>query len=288
VIAAAATAVTPRTPASTYRAVTRGVVAGSVVWLVGLAAVAWFVTVRQAGTMDDMASGLGQVGGLAANDMEPLVFLGMWVGMMVAMMFPTVVPLVLAHRLVLEKRGEGLSSTVAMVVGYLSVWAVVGVIPLAVFLWFRDLSAEAIDSWWRPTLAGGVIVVAGVYQFTAWKARCLRVCQTPLTFVLNHDFGGGARRAFRAGVTNGLWCVGCCWALMSVLVVVGLMNLVWMAGLALVFLLEKHSPRPGLLTGAVGTGLILLGLVVIAAPELLPVVSGVPDSLPSMADTGGM
>jgi predicted metal-binding membrane protein len=264
------------------------VAVSSVIWLVGLAAAAWFLTVRQVDSMDDMSSGLGQVGGLAANDMAPVVFLGMWVGMMVAMMFPTVVPLVLAHRLVLQKRGEGVGSTAWMVAGYIGMWAVIGFIPLGAFLWFRDLSADAIDSRWLPTLAGGVIVVAGVYQFTPWKARCLRVCQTPLTFVLSHDFGGGARSARRAGVTNGAWCVGCCWALMSVLVVVGLMNLVWMAGLALVFLLEKHTARPGLLTGAVGTGLIVLGLVIVVFPDVLPVVSGAPDSLPSMGGTGGM
>jgi predicted metal-binding membrane protein len=263
-----------RTPAWTYRAVAHRVVISTVVWLSGLAALAWFLTIRQAGAMDDMASGIGQVRGLAPNDMEPLVFLGMWIGMMVAMMFPTVIPLVLAHRLVLQKRGEGLVPTVAMVAGYIGVWAMIGLLPLGAFLWFRDLSADAIDSWWLPTLAGGVIVVAGTYQFTAWKARCLRVCQTPFTFVISHDFGGGARSALRSGVANGAWCVGCCWALMSVLVVVGLMNIVWMAVLALIFLLEKHAVRPGLLTRVVGTGLIILGLTIIVFPDVLPVVSG--------------
>ena len=277
------------TPAWTYRAVTRRVVGITVVSLVGLAVVAWFLTVRQAQSMDDMSSGLGQVGGLGANDMEPVVFLGMWLAMMVAMMFPTVVPLVLAHRLVLQKRGEGVPPTAAMIAGYIGVWVVIGLLPLGAFLWFRDLSAGAIDSWWLPTLAGAVIVVAGAYQFTAWKARCLRVCQTPFTFVLSHDFGGGARSALRSGVVNGAWCVGCCWALMSVLVVVGLMNLVWMASLALIFLLEKHTARRGLLTRVVGTALIVLGLAIIVYPDLLPVVSGAPDRAPSMgSDMSGM
>ncbi len=270
------------TPAWTYRAVTHRVVITTVVWLLGLAAVAWFLTVRQVESMGDMSSGIGQVGSLARNDMEPLVFVGMWVGMMVAMMFPTVMPLVLAHRLVLQKRGDGVVPTAAMVAGYIGVWAVIGLLPLGAFLWFRDLSTDAIDSWWLPALAGVVIVVAGAYQFTAWKARCLRVCQTPFTFVISHDFGGGARSALRSGVANGAWCVGCCWALMSVLVVVGLMNLVWMAGLALIFLLEKHTARRGLLTRVVGTGLIVLGLAIVAFPDLLPVISGAPDAAPSM------
>jgi predicted metal-binding membrane protein len=261
------------TPAWTYRAVTHRVMIGTVVWLVGLAAVAWFLTVSQTESMDDMASGIGQVGGLVSNDAEPLVFLGMWVGMIVAMMFPTVVPLVLAHRLVLQKRGEGVAPTAAMVAGYISVWAVIGLVPLGVFLGFRDLSADAIDSRLLPTAAGVVIIVAGAYQFTGWKTRCLRVCQTPFTFVISHDFGGGTRTALRSGLANGVWCVGCCWALMSVLVVVGLMNVVWMAALALIFLLEKHSARPGLLTRAAGTGLIVLGFAIIVFPDLLPIVS---------------
>jgi predicted metal-binding membrane protein len=206
----------------------------------------------------------------------------MWLGMMVAMMFPTIVPLVLAHRLVLQRRGKGVGPTVAMVAGYIGVWAVIGLLPLGAFLWFRDLSADTIDSWWLPALAGVVIIVAGAYQFTAWKARCLRVCQTPFTFVMSHDFDGGARSAARSGVVNGAWCVGCCWALMSVLVVVGLMNLVWMAALALIFLLEKHAVRPGLVTRVVGTGLIVLGLAIVVFPDVLPVVSGAPDSAPTM------
>jgi predicted metal-binding membrane protein len=250
-------------------------------WLVGLAGVAWWSTVRQANSMSDMVSGLGQVGARAPNDMTVPVFLGMWVAMMVAMMFPTIAPFVLAHRMVVKKRGGGEFPTVAFVGGYLAVWSLIGVVPLIAFLAFRDVSAEAADSRWLPTLAGVILVVAGGYQFTRWKAVCLKHCRTPLSFLMTHDFGGGATSAFKAGLNHGAFCLGCCWALMAVLVVVGLMNLVWMAAIAIVFLLEKNWKHGVALTKIVGAGLIGLGLAVIVSPDILPNIAG------AAGDAGG-
>jgi predicted metal-binding membrane protein len=250
-------------------------------WLVGLAGVAWWSTVRQANSMSDMVSGLGQVGARAPNDMTVPVFLGMWVAMMVAMMFPTIAPFVLAHRMVVKKRGGGEFPTVAFVGGYLAVWSLIGMVPLIAFLAFRDVSAEAADSRWLPTLAGVILVVAGGYQFTRWKAVCLKHCRTPLSFLMTHDFGGGAPSAFKAGLNHGAYCLGCCWALMAVLVVVGLMNLVWMAAIAIVFLLEKNWKHGVALTKIVGAGLIGLGLAVIVSPGILPNIAG------AAGDAGG-
>ncbi len=250
-------------------------------WLVGLAGVAWWSTVRQANSMSDMVSGLGQVGARAPNDMTVPVFLGMWVAMMVAMMFPTIAPFVLAHRMVVKKRGGGEIPTVVFVGGYLAVWSLIGVVPLIAFLAFRDVSADAADSRWLPTLAGVILVVAGGYQFTRWKAVCLKHCRTPLSFLMTHDFGGGATSAFKAGLNHGAFCLGCCWALMAVLVVVGLMNLVWMAAIAIVFLLEKNWKHGVALTKIVGAGLIGLGLAVIVSPGILPNIAG------AAGDAGG-
>ncbi|MGH9279395.1 MAG: DUF2182 domain-containing protein [Acidimicrobiales bacterium] len=275
------------TPRATYSLLPRRVTAAVVLWLVALAGVAWVIAARQAGDMSDMVTGLGQVGGRAPNDMAIPVFLGMWVGMMVAMMFPAVAPMVLAHRTVVLRRGGGRGSTVAFVGGYLAVWSLVGVVPLLAFLGFRNLAADAGDSWWLPALAGGILAVAGAYQFTAWKSLCLRACRTPLQFVLSHDFGGGARRAFRAGVSHGAYCLGCCWALMAVLVVVGLMNLVWMVAVALILLVEKNWRHAVGLSRVVGIGLIALGLAVIFRPSLLPTVSGVGDKPPVMNEPMG-
>jgi predicted metal-binding membrane protein len=264
----------PDTPRSTYSLFSQRVTLVVVGVLVGLAGVAWWSTVRQSSSMSDMVSGLGQVGARAPNDMTIPIFMGMWVAMMVAMMFPTVAPIVLAHRLVVRRRGGGDAPTVTFVLGYIIVWSLIGAIPLLGFLGFRDLSAEAADSRWLPTLAGGILVVAGAYQFTRWKATCLKACRSPMTFLMTHDFGGGARSAFKAGVTHGAYCLGCCWALMAVLVVVGLMNLVWMAAIALIFLAEKNWKHAVGLTKVVGSVLIALGIAIIVSPGILPTLSG--------------
>lgn len=274
----------PDTPRTTYELFSKRVTFLVVGWLVGLAAVAWWATVRQATSMSDMVSGLGQVGARSPNDMTIPVFMGMWVGMMVAMMFPTVAPIVLAHRLVVRRRGEGTMPTVAFVAGYIVVWSLIGVLPLIGFLFFRDLSADAADSRWLPTLAGGILIVAGAYQFTRWKATCLKACRTPMSFLMTHNFGGGSRSAFRAGLSHGAYCLGCCWALMAVLVVVGLMNLVWMAGIALVFLAEKNWRHAVGLTKIVGVGLIGLGIAVIVSPGILPNISGAGSMAEHMSD----
>ena len=134
------------TPRSAYSLLSRNVTLLVVGILVGLAGVAWWSTVRQATSMSDMVSGLGQVGARMPNDMTVPIFLGMWIAMMVAMMFPTVAPIVLAHRMVVQKRGEGRAPTVAFVLGYIVVWSLIGVIPLAGFLGFRNLAADAADS----------------------------------------------------------------------------------------------------------------------------------------------
>ena len=251
--------------------------------LVILAGIAWWLTVRQAQSMGDMVSGLGQVGTLMPNDMTIPVFMAMWVLMMVAMMFPTIAPHVLVHRSITRKRGEGPWVSWVFVLGYIVIWSVIGLVPLAAFLLFRNLAAD-VDMRWIALAAGGTLVVAGAYQFTPWKNVCLKHCRTPFDFILTHDWGGGARAAFRAGISHGVWCLGCCWALMAVLVVVGLMNLVWMAAIAIVFLLEKNWKHGVLLTRIVGAGLVVLGLVVMVNPDVLPSISGGSADMPMDMD----
>jgi predicted metal-binding membrane protein len=242
--------------------------------LLGLAAVAWALTVQQARGMADMVTGLAQVGSRMPNPMTAPVFLLMWLTMMVAMMFPTIVPMVLAHRLVIVHRGDGVLPSVAFVLGYLVVWTAIGLVPLAVFLAFRDLTDDQPLTAWLPRLSGLVLLGAGLYQFTPWKRTCLRACRTPLSFIMTHNFGSGAPGAFKAGASHGAYCLGCCWALMTVLVVVGLMNLVWMVILALVFLLEKNWRHGVVFNRVVGTVIMLLGGTVLLAPDVLGLVSG--------------
>jgi predicted metal-binding membrane protein len=235
--------------------------------LVALAAVAWAITARQAFDMSSMVSGLADVGQRMPNDMAAPVFMAMWLAMMAAMMLPTVAPMVLAHHMVVGARGEGWVPTAVFAAGYLAVWTAIGVVPLLAFLGFRGLMDPA-PRWVTP-VAGVVLVVAGIYQFTPWKGACLKACRTPLNFIMTHDFGHGSRGAVRAGVSHGAWCLGCCWALMSVLVVVGLMNLVWMVVLALTFLLEKNWRHGVAVSRIAGTGVALLGVSVLLRPQVL-------------------
>ncbi|TAM88869.1 MAG: DUF2182 domain-containing protein, partial [Jatrophihabitans sp.] len=105
--------------------------------------------------------------------------------------------------------------------------------------------------------------------FTAWKSACQKACRSPMTFLFTHDFGAGPVAAFRAGVSHGLYCLGCCWALMSVLFVVGLMNLAWMATITVVFVIEKHWRRGLVAARIIGSGIVLLGCAIIFHPLLL-------------------
>ena len=193
-------------------------------------------------------------GGLAM--MGAGLFLVTWLVMMVAMMFPSVAPITLAMAAVTRTRGEGYGPTGAFVAGYLAVWATAGLIPLAASLVLYQL---AISGPLLVRLTGAVIVAAGVYQFTPLKNACLRACRSPLGFVTTHDFGGGSISAVRAGTVHGLFCLGCCWALMAVLAVLGFMSLGWMAIIAAVFFLEKNVRFGDVLPAGVGAVCIVAG-----------------------------
>lgn len=263
---------TAPTPWSALSGIERRVIVVTVAILIGLAAIAWYLTASTAREMSEMVTGLGHIGSRMPEAFSAPVFLTMWVTMMVAMMFPTIAPTVLVHRRVVVSRGEGNIPTLAFVLGYLVVWGLVGFVPMTLLVLFRILASGA-----EPPIlavaAGTVLMIAGLYQFTPWKSLCLRACRTPFSFVMQHDFRTGAPGAFRVGISNGLYCLGCCWALMAVLVVVGLMNLIWMTGLALVFLAEKNWRHGVGLTRIAGAGLTVLGIAVVVFPGLLRAIS---------------
>jgi predicted metal-binding membrane protein len=261
----------PDTPRSAYRVLERRATVTTVGILLILAAAAWWSTLGTARDMGDMVSGLGAIGTkMMPSDVNAGVFLAMWVTMMVAMMFPTIGPIVLLHRMVMRRRGEGALPTVAFVGGYLVVWTAAGLVPLAALVGFRGVTA---GTYWVAPLGGAILIGAGAYQFTRWKQTCLRACRSPMTFLMTHDFGAGPVGAFRVGVSHGAFCLGCCWALMSVLVVVGLMNIAWMAVLAVLFLAEKTWQHGAVLTKVAGTAVIALGVAIVLRPDVLTLVS---------------
>src|SRR5438445_7890758 len=132
-------AVTQDSPRSPFSVLQRRVTVSIVGVLIALAAVSWWRTVGNSADMKSMVQGIAQVGREMPFDMSAALFLGMWVAMMVAMMFPTIAPIVLLHRAVVRRRGEGAVPTVAFGLGYLVVWTVIGFIPLGILVGFRHI-----------------------------------------------------------------------------------------------------------------------------------------------------
>jgi predicted metal-binding membrane protein len=260
-------------PGAAWRLLDARSTAAVAVPLIALGLLGWYVTVRQAGAMAGMITGLGQLGTHMPNDMAAPAFMVMWLGMMAAMMLPAIGPVLLAHRMTVRDRGEGAMPSVTFVAGYLGVWLLIGLIPLLAFLVFRSLPMEAQASRWLPIVGGAILVAAGLYQVTPWKSSCLLACRSPMDFVTRHS-GRGSVAALRAGTAYGGICVGSCWALMAVLLVVGLMNLVWVAAIALVFLAEKNWRHGVLVTRVAGGTVAALGVAVAAVPSLLSAILG--------------
>ncbi|MEU6122465.1 DUF2182 domain-containing protein [Streptomyces sp. NPDC047123] len=198
---------------------------------------------------------------------EAEMFLAMWAGMVIAMMLPVAVPLVAAHRFVTRTRGRsGRTDTALFIGGYLLIWTASGIVPLLLVTLKRWLLPIAPDSPWAVSGAGAVIVVAGVFQFSGLKTRCLTVCRSPLSFVMTHDFAAGRLGTLRAGALNGLYCLGCCWALMLVQVAVGLHNMIWMGALTLLFLAERALRAGRRVAVLTGTLMIVLGVALVLDP----------------------
>jgi len=245
----------------------------AIVALVSMSGVAWGATIYQAGSMDDMAMGLGQIGYRIDGAMGVVEFLSMWSTMMAAMMLPTIVPMVLSHHAAALRRRESPLSTPAFVVGYMLVWSAIGVAVWTAYWAVERWGADAGHSEWPVILAGAVLVFAGAYQFTPWKQRWAGICRSPQTFVLIHSSSHGMRHPLWTGLMHGAYCLGCCCAAMLVLVVVGLTNIPAMAMLFVLFFLEKNWKHGRAVATAAGIGMIVLGVTVLAYPPVLAAIS---------------
>lgn len=169
----------------------------------------------------------------------------MWAIMMVAMMVPSAGPMILLHARI-DKAPSArarTAHTLLFALAYLLVWTLfsaAAALAQAMFVQSGLISAAGL-SLGSKTLAAGLLFVAGAYELTAAKRVCLDKCQSPLMFLL-HRYRAGAAGAFRLGIVHGLYCLGCCWALMLLLFVGGVMNLAWVAVLGILVLGEKLAP----------------------------------------------
>jgi predicted metal-binding membrane protein len=232
---------------------------GLIALLLVLAVLAWWFTVDQ---MRGMDAGPGtRLGALAW-------FLGIWLVMMAAMMFPSVAPTVALYSTMTKKRNP--VAPLVFACGYLLTWTAAGLLAFALSEVGRRLVGDVLY-WDRAGrwVAGGVLVVAAVYELTPLKAVCLRHCRSPLGFLLG-SWRDGLAGALQMGTKHGGWCVGCCWALMASLFALGVMSIVWMAFVAAVIAVEKTLPWGRAVSYVTAAVLLTLGILILVAPEAVP------------------
>lgn len=195
-----------------------------------------------------------------AESMTPAGFaftFAMWSVMMVAMMAPSALPIAIMY----SKMRNGRRSGALFGAGHLSVWIV-----FSVFVTFAQLALDqarllsAGMTITNPAFSGALLILVGLYQLTSEKSRCLTKCQRPVDFLMT-NFREGPSGALQLGIHHGLYCLGCCWALMLVLFVVGVMNIAWVAALTALILLEKFGPAGLKVARVSGAAIILAGVL---------------------------
>jgi predicted metal-binding membrane protein len=235
--------------ASRPRDIALVVLAGAIAWV----GVVWIV--RGGGMGMGMGSTMGQ---------SILGFLGAWTLMMAAMMLPAVSPVAALYVRSFEQRG-GLRLA-EFTLGYLLVWAAIGIPAFAAALAIDTLAMT------QPGLVRwgvvGVLLAVAVYQVTPLKRLCLEHCRSPLSQLLHYAGYRGALRDLRVGAHHGLFCAGCCWPLMLLLVAVGTMNLGAMLALTAVIAAEKLVPHGLAISRAIAFAAVVVAVAFVASPAL--------------------
>lgn len=240
----------------------RALVLGALVILAGLA---WAYTIhlglKSSSTPMGRAIAAPMMMAWSATDFAFMFF--MWTVMMFAMMLPSVTPTVMIYERVRAKReevGRPFVPTGGFVAGYLLAW--IGFSLAATTLnWLLHTEGALTSMMGRVTpITGGVLLIlAGLFQWTPLKDACLEHCRSPMGYLTTH-WREGTPGALRMGLHHGAYCLGCCWMLMILLFVLGVMNLPWVAVLTIVVLAEKVLPGGTYISRGLGTGLIVWGL----------------------------
>ncbi len=231
--------------------------------LAGITILAWIYTISLSLDMTDAVAGHASVvhphlRAFGAADLA-LLFL-MWVVMMIAMMVPTAAGMVLTFAAIERRRPEGpdpVRRTAIFLLGYVVAWSLYA--ALATLGQWGLVSAALVSPAGvskSAILGGALLIVAGIFQWTPLKSACLSRCRSPFAFLMT-EWRPGDRGALIMGWRHGIYCVVCCWALMALMFVLGMMNVVWLAVLTVFVLLEKAAPG-GRLTGHLA-GIVLVG-----------------------------
>jgi predicted metal-binding membrane protein len=218
--------------------------------LTGLTALGWWYLLSRAET------GMGMMG---PPPLAALVL--MWWLMMAAMMLPSAAPAILLYARVRETRGEdrAIAQTWVFLAGYLLVWLVFSIAAALA----QSLLTGPSMSLGNRFAQGAVLIAAGFYQLSPLKSSCVRQCRLPAVFMSRH-WRAGRTGAVRLGIIHGVYCLGCCWMLMALLFVGGVMNLLWVVGLTLIVAIEKIAPRGPFIGRVAGVALAAWGILRLA------------------------
>jgi predicted metal-binding membrane protein len=216
---------------------------------------AWLATLCRPAAPDSV--GLTQFGLIAA----------MWSAMALAMMLPSAAPMILTYAEIADtamRKGEPVVSPFALAFGYAAIWIAFSFVAASLQIGLSSAQANWSSGSGAAGIVGGTLfVVAGLYQFSSLKQSCLRACQRPFPFFFA-NWRTTVSGVFGLGLRQGLHCLGCCWAMMLLMLITGAMNVVWMAALGLVMTIEKMTATPRL-SHALGVIFIVIGVAMLAA-----------------------
>jgi predicted metal-binding membrane protein len=232
---------------------------GLVGLLFALAAIGWWWTAaRMAGMDGGPWTALGALGW----------FLGVWIVMMAAMMLPSLAPTAALYSRMTRQRSPVLP--LLFTAGYLVIWGAAGALAFALAAGGAAVAGDVL-AWDRGGrwVAGVTLIAAALYEFTPLKHVCLAKCRSPLGFLLG-AWRDGRTGALEMGARHGAWCVGCCWALMASLFALGVMSIAWMAFVAGLIAVEKLLPWRRVATYGTAAVLLILGVLMLAAPDAIP------------------
>lgn len=225
--------------------------------LATLSLLAWIYLLSNPGM--GSTAGMASMPGMAEAPGFPIIA-AMWATMMVAMMLPSAAPAILLYARVHRHSTEAPPPTAAFLAGYLACWLGFALLAASLQLAIASPVTMAVES---RVGAAALLVVAGLYQLSPLKNACLNRCRSPAEFITRH-YRPGSLGAARLGLLHGAYCVGCCWLLMALLFVGGVMNLVWVAALTLLVAAEKLLPGGAWIARIAGIAFIGWGAALMA------------------------